>query len=76
MMTIMRVRTGVLRNTDFRYMPASLLGAQGYLRAMYADPTHEESLLRTTAEMLEDKGRENRALSRSFSTLVLTIGPH
>ena len=62
MMTIMRVRTGLLRNTDFRYMPASLPGAHGYLRAIYADPSQEDSLTRTTAELLEDKDRENRAL--------------
>ena len=43
-------------------MPASLPGAQGYYQALYYDSTHEESLLRTTAEMLEDKDRENRAL--------------
>ena len=52
MMTIMRVRTGLLRNTDFRYMPASLPGAQGYLQAIYADSTQEDSLTRTTAELL------------------------
>ena len=43
-------------------MPASLPGAQGYYQALYFDSTHEDSLLRTTAEMLEDKDRENRAL--------------
>ena len=62
MMTIIRARTALLRNTDFRYMPASLPGAQGYYQAFYCDSTHEDSLLRTTAEMLEDKDRENRAL--------------
>ena len=75
MMTIMRVRTGLLWNTDFRYMPASLPGAQGYLQAIYADPTHGESLPRTTAKMLEDKDRENRALRGSFLTLVLITRP-
>ena len=39
MMTILRVRTGLLRNTDFRNMPASLPGAQGYLQAIFADST-------------------------------------
>ena len=34
----------------------------GYYQATYCDPTHEDSLLRTTTEMLEDKDRENRAL--------------
>ena len=43
-------------------MPASLPEAQGYLQAIYADSTQEDSLTRTTAEMLEDKDRENRAL--------------
>ena len=43
-------------------MPASLPGAQGYYQAIYCDPTHEDSLLRTTTQMLEDKDRENRAL--------------
>ena len=62
MMPIIRARTALLRNTDFRYMPASLPGAQGYYQALYYDSTHEESLLRTTAEMLEDKDRENWAL--------------
>ena len=61
MMTIMRVRTGLLRNTDFHYMP-SLPGAQGYPQAIYADSTQEDSLTCTTAEMLEDKDQENRAL--------------
>ena len=62
MMTIMRVRSGLFRDSDFRYMPGSLPGAQGYLQAIYADPTQEDSWTRTTAEMLEDKDRENRAL--------------
>ena len=62
MMTIIRARTALLQNTDFRYMPASLPRAQGYYQALYYDSSHEESLLRTTAEMLEDKDRENRAL--------------
>ena len=61
-MTIMRVRSGLFRDSDFRYMPGSLPGAQGYLQAIYADPTQEDSRTRTTAEMLEDKDRENRAL--------------
>ena len=43
-------------------MPASLPGAQGYLQAIYADSTQEDSLTRTTTEMLEDKDRENWAL--------------
>ena len=62
MMTIIRARTALLQNIDFRYMPASLPGAQGYLQAIYADSTQEDSRTRTTAEMLEDKDRENRAL--------------
>ena len=62
MVTIMQGRTALLQNTDFRYMPAALPGAQGYYQATYCDSTHEGSLLRTTAEMLEDKDRENRAL--------------
>ena len=61
-MTIMRVRSGLFRDSDFRYMPGSLTGAQGYLQAIYADSTQEDSRTRTTAEMLEDKDRENRAL--------------
>ena len=76
MMTIMRGRSGLFRDSDFRYMPGSLPGAQGYLQAIYADSTQEDSLTRTTAEMLEDKDRENRALSWSFSIPVLIIGPH
>src|SRR3954470_8086211 len=43
-------------------MPASFPGAHGYLQAMYSDASHENSLLCTTTEMLEDKDRENRAL--------------
>ena len=62
MMTIIRARTALLQNTDFPFMPASLPGAQGYHQALYYDSRHEESLLRTTAEMLKDKDRENRAL--------------
>ena len=62
MMTIMRARLALLRNTDFRYMPASLPGAEGYYQALYTDSSHEDSLLRTTTEMLEDKDHENRAL--------------
>ena len=62
MMTIIRARTSLLRNTDFRYMPASLPGAEGYFTAIYTDSSHEDSLLRTTAQMLEDKDRENCAL--------------
>ena len=58
----MRVRTGLFRDSDFRYMPGSLPVAQGYLQAIYADSTQEDSRTRTTTEMLEDKDRENRAL--------------
>ena len=57
-MTIMRVRSGLFRDSDFRYMPGSLPGAQGYLQAIYADSTQEDSLTRTTAQLLEDKDRE------------------
>ena len=62
MMTIIRARTPLLQNTDFRYMPMSLPGAEGYFTAIYTDSSHEDSLLRTTAQMLEDKDRENRSL--------------
>ena len=62
MMTIMRARLALLRNTEFRYMPASLPGAEGYYSAIYTDSAHEDSLLRTTTKFLEDKDRENRAL--------------
>ena len=62
MMTIMWARTSLLRNTDFRYMPASLPGAEGYFTAIYTDSSHEDSLLHTTAQILEDKDHENRAL--------------
>ena len=37
-------------------------GSEGYYTRFYADAAHEEPLLRTTTEMLEERDRENRAL--------------
>ena len=66
MMTIIRARTSLLWNTDFRYMPMSLPGPEGYFTAIYADSSHEDSLLRTTTQLLEDKDHENRALRQEL----------
>ncbi|XBI42212.1 hypothetical protein VPH35_126571 [Triticum aestivum] len=69
--TIIRARLVLLRNTEFCYMPASLPGAEGYHQALYINSFHEDSLLRTTTKMLEDKDRENRALRLElFNTQV------
>ena len=62
MMTIMRARLPMLRNTKFCYMPALVPGVEGYYQALYTDSSNEDLLLCTTAELLEDKDRENRAL--------------
>src|SRR5215216_1369403 len=62
MMTIIRARHALLQNTEFCYMPASLPGEEGYYTGLYTDAAHEELLLRTTTELLEDKDCENRAL--------------
>ena len=37
-------------------------GQEGYYTRFYVDVVHEEPLLRTTTEMLEERDRENRAL--------------
>src|SRR5215216_7805047 len=62
MMTIIQARHALLQNTRFCYMPISLPGEEGYYTGLYTDAAHEEPLLRTTTELLEDKDRENRAL--------------
>ena len=62
MMTILRARHALLLNTEFCYMPASLPGEEGYYTGLYTDAAHEEPLLQTTVQMLEDRDREVRAL--------------
>src|SRR3954465_7250300 len=58
MMTIIRARTALLSNTDFRSMPASFPGAHVSLRVIYSDASDETSLLPPTAEMLKKKARK------------------
>ena len=74
MMTIIRARHALLLNTEFCYMPASLPGEEGYYTSQYTDVAHEEPLLQTTTQMLEDRYREVRALRMEFITLEPPTG--
>ena len=75
MMTIIRARTALLQNTDFRYMPASPLGRRGtirlctmtlHMRIHYSAPLPRCSRTRTAKIM---------PCEWSSSTLVLTTRP-
>ena len=52
----------MLNDIVFRYLPAARTGSEGYYTGFYADAAHEEPVLRTTTEMLEERDQENRAL--------------
>ncbi|KAI4976226.1 hypothetical protein ZWY2020_049833 [Hordeum vulgare] len=62
MLTIMRARHALLQNTEFCYVPASQPGEEGYLSGVYFDSSMEDPLLQSTAEMLENRDRDARAL--------------
>ena len=62
MISIIRDGYASLQDTEFHYLPAAHTGQEGYYTGLYADASHEEPLLCTTTEMLEERDRENRAL--------------
>ena len=74
MMTIIRARTALLQNTDFRYMPASLSGAHDTIRlcTMTLHMIHYSAPLPRCSRTRTVKIGPCRW---SFSTLVLTTGP-
>ena len=62
MLTIMRAHHGLLQNTEFCYIPATLGGEDSYLAAAYYDHSHEDPRLQVTAQLLENRDRDARAL--------------
>ncbi|KAI5012776.1 hypothetical protein ZWY2020_025042 [Hordeum vulgare] len=62
MLTIMRARHALLQNSEFCYVPASQPGEEGYLSGVYFDSSMEDPLLQSTAELLENRDRDARAL--------------
>ena len=63
MISIIQAGYASLNDTEFRYLPVARASPEGYYTGFYADAAHEEPLLRTTTEMLEERDRENRAWS-------------
>ena len=74
MISIIQARYASLNDTEFRYLPAAHTSSEGYYTWFYADAAHEEPLLCTTTEMLEERDRENRAWS--CTTPARTTGLH
>ncbi|KAI4976039.1 hypothetical protein ZWY2020_049646 [Hordeum vulgare] len=62
MLTIMRARHALLQNSEFCCVPASQPGEEGYLSGVYFDSSMKDPLLQSTAEMLENRDRDARAL--------------
>ncbi|KAI5013835.1 hypothetical protein ZWY2020_047327 [Hordeum vulgare] len=62
MLTIMRARHALLQNLEFCCVPASQPREEGYLSGVYFDSSMEDPLLQSTAEMLENRNRDDRAL--------------
>ena len=58
----MRARHALLQNSEFCYVPASQPGEEGYLSGVYFDSSMEDPLLQFTAEMLENRDTDTRAL--------------
>ena len=51
MLTIMRAHHGLLQNTEFCYVPATLGGEDGYLCAAYYGHSHEDPRLQVTDQL-------------------------
>ena len=62
MLAIMRAHHGLLQGTEFCYIPATLGRVDGYLTAAYYDHSHEDPRLQVTAQLLENRDRDARAL--------------
>ena len=50
-MTLLREEHAMLRETSFRYIPAALLGEEGYYTGLYTDHSAEDPLLQMTARL-------------------------
>src|SRR3954471_12518069 len=61
-MTLLREEHALLRDTLFRYIPAALLGEEGYYTGLYSDHSVEDPLLQMTARFARDRDRDARAL--------------
>ena len=55
MISIVRAGYASLNDTEFHYLPAARTSLEGYYTGFYADAAHEEPLLCTTTEMLEER---------------------
>ena len=61
-MNLLREEHTLLGGTPFRYIPAALLGEEGYYTGLYTDHSLEDPLLQTTAQFARDRDRDKRAL--------------
>src|ERR1041384_4884402 len=61
-MTLLRKEHAMLRDTSFRYIPAALLGEEGYYTGLYSDHSAEDPVLQITARFARDRDRDARAL--------------
>src|ERR1041385_3996853 len=61
-MTLLREEDAMLGGPSFRYIPAALLGEEGYYTGLYTDHSLEDPLLQITARHAHDRDRDARAL--------------
>src|SRR4051812_44260054 len=61
-MTLLREEHALLRDTSFRYIPATLPREEGYYTKLYSDHSAEDPLLQMTARFARDRDRDPRAL--------------
>lgn len=52
----------MVRETEFRYIPAALEEEEGYLSSLYSDSTLEETLVQSTAQLPKNRDHKVRAL--------------
>ena len=53
-MTLLREEHAMLRDTSFRYIPASLPGEEGYYAGLYSDHSAEDPVLQMNARFAHD----------------------
>src|SRR4051812_49085164 len=57
-MDLLREEHAMLRETSFRYIPATLPGEEGYYTGLYSDHSAEDPVLQMTARFSCDRDRD------------------
>ena len=61
-MTLLREEHAMLRETSFHYIPAALLGEEGYYTGLYSVHSVEDPVLQMTSRFARDRDHDARAL--------------